>query len=305
MLKVGVKPYLSYAPFFLAQEEGYFSEQGVEIEFVQLEPRTTLPALMTGEVDVTAGLVSAGLLNAIARGGRVRIVADKGYVDPAACAFFALVGGRTLVEAGEASEPDHFRGKSVDVLAGSWHNYYLAELMATIGLSPDDLALADLPSAAEGEALTKGALDFAVTGEPWRTRMLQAGHSSVLAPIQQLMPGAQYSVLLYGPNLLDDNPDAGRRFMVAYLKAVRQLNQGKTERNVEVLAAQTGLDPAFLEEACWPAIRADGSINSASVLDFQDWATGSGLVENPSTEPQFWEPSFVEHANLLLESPSE
>jgi NitT/TauT family transport system substrate-binding protein len=304
-LKVGTKPYLSYAPFFVAEEEGYFSEQGLEIEFIELDPRTTLPALMQGEVDVTAGLVSAGLLNAIARGGRIRIVADKGYVDPGACASFALVGRQTLVEAGEASDLAHFRGKQVDVLAGSWHNYYLAKLMATIGLSPEDLVLADLPSAAEGEALSRGALDFAVSGEPWLTRMLRAGHSSVLAPIQQIMPDAQYSVVLFGPNLLDESPDVGRRFVTAYLKAVQQLSLGKTERNIEVLAEQTGLEPAFLEEACWPAIRINGSINSASVLDFQAWAARSGLVEDPITIIQSWDSSFVDYASELLGSTFE
>ena len=148
-LKVGTKPYLSYAPFFIAKEEGYFAEQGLEIEFVDLDPQTTLPAVMQGEVDVTAGLVSAGLFNGISRGGRMRIVADKGYVDPADCAFFALVGRQTLVEVGEASDPAHFRGKQVDVLGGSWHNYYLDELMATIVLTTEDLSLTNLPALSE------------------------------------------------------------------------------------------------------------------------------------------------------------
>jgi NitT/TauT family transport system substrate-binding protein len=304
-LKVGTKPYLSYAPFFIAEEEGYFAEQGLEIEFVDLDPQSTLPAVIQGEVDVTAGLVSAGLLNGIWRGGRIRIVADKGYVDPEGCPFFALVARRSLVEAGEANDPHHIKGKLVDVLAGSWHNYYLAELMATIGLTTEDLTLTNLPSAAEGEALDKGALDFAVSGEPWRTRMLRAGHAPALAPIQHVLPDAQYSVILYGPNLLDENPDAGKRFMIAYLKAVQQLNQGKTKRNLEILSEQTGLDQAFLEEACWSAIRNDGSINVANVLEFQDWAVESGLVDEPVTGDQFWDPSFVEYANQVLAAPAE
>jgi NitT/TauT family transport system substrate-binding protein len=305
ILKVGTKPYLSYAPFFVAQEEGFFSEQGLEVQFVELEPRATLPALMEGDVDVTAGLVSAGILNAIARGGRVRMVADKGYVDPTACAFFALVGRQALVEAGEAFAPQHFAGKRLDVLSGSWHNYYLSELLLTIDVSIDDLALTDLPSAAEGEAMNRGALDFAVSGEPWLTRMLQAGHSSVLMPIQQVMPNAQYSVVLFGPNLLDVDSSAGRKFIIAYLKGVRQLSLGKTERNIEVLAEQTGLDPAFLQEACWPSIRLDGSIDSESVFDFQTWAVQQGYLDSLVSEDQFWNPSFVEYASEVLGAPSE
>jgi NitT/TauT family transport system substrate-binding protein len=301
-LKVGTKPYLTYAPFFIADQEGFFAEQGLEIEYVKLDPQNTLPAVIQGEVDVTAGLLSAGLLNAMARGARLRVVAGKGYIDPGGCAFFALVARQSLVDTGQAGDPGHLKGRRVDVLPGSWHNFYLARLLATIGLTPADLELTNLPSASEGEAMDKGALDLAVSGEPWLTRMLRAGHSPVLAPIQELMPESQPSVVLFGPNLLDENPDAGRRFMVAYLQGVRQLNQGKTQRNREILGEQIGLDDAFLQQACWPAIRDDGSINLASVLEFQDWAVEAGLVEKPVAGDQIWDPRFVDQANQLLSS---
>jgi ABC-type nitrate/sulfonate/bicarbonate transport system substrate-binding protein len=117
-----------------------------------------------------------------------------------------------------------------------------------------------------------------------------------------LIPDFQFAFILYGPILLDKNPDAGRRFMVAYLKAVRQYNLGKTERNLEILAKHTGLDRELLKRACWPPMHNDGRINVRGVLDFQAWAVGKGFLDSPVKEEQFWDPRFVEYANQVLKT---
>ena len=68
-LKVLVAPFLGYAPFFIAMEEGYFAEQGLEIEFVKMGGTIeAIPALAQGKLDVLSGDISIGILNAIARG---------------------------------------------------------------------------------------------------------------------------------------------------------------------------------------------------------------------------------------------
>lgn len=35
-IRIVVTPFLNYAPFFIAQEEGYFAEQGLAVEMVRL-----------------------------------------------------------------------------------------------------------------------------------------------------------------------------------------------------------------------------------------------------------------------------
>ena len=60
--------------------------------------------------------------------------------------------------------------------------------------------------------------------------------------------------------------------MVAYLKAVRQYNEGKTGRSLDIVAKATGLERELLTEACWPRLRDDGRTNIESILDFQSWA---------------------------------
>ena len=98
------------------------------------------------------------------------------------------------------------------------------------------------------------------------------------------------SFLFFGPNLLQKNPDAGRRFLIANLKAVRQLEEGKTKRNLEVLARVTEESTEELQQMCWPAYYRDGHIDSHSIADFQDWALKHKLIDRAATQQESWSP---------------
>ncbi|MEZ4640610.1 MAG: ABC transporter substrate-binding protein [Caldilineaceae bacterium] len=65
-LRVTIFPYLSFSPLYIAQEEGYFSAEGLDVEFVRFQRNSeSLTALLRGEVDVdsifTVGLHSTPL----------------------------------------------------------------------------------------------------------------------------------------------------------------------------------------------------------------------------------------------------
>ena len=305
-MKVFLAPYLSFAPFFIAQEEGYFADQGLQIEFVKMKTSAeAIPALAQGELDVAAGTIKTGTLNAMARGAKIKVVADKGYIAPTGCTSTALMARRALAEAGELDGPAELQGRRIAIEPPTLEGYYVEKLLNTAGLTLDDVETVDIPTPAELEALEKGTIDLTGTSEPWVTRILQAGHGVIWMPAQEVIPDLQWALIAYGPTLLDDNPDAGRRFMVAYLKAVRQYNQGKTERNLELLAEFTGLEQELLTQACWLQFRHNGEINVQSVLDFQAWALEKGFLDRVVTEDQFWDSSFIEHANEVLGASSQ
>ena len=68
-LRVAFMPFASFAVFTLAQKEGYFAEQGLEVEFVALD-RTYkgIPALASGELDVHSGTPNAAIFNCVKNG---------------------------------------------------------------------------------------------------------------------------------------------------------------------------------------------------------------------------------------------
>jgi NitT/TauT family transport system substrate-binding protein len=305
-LKVLLLPYLCYGPLFIAEDEGYFAEQRLEIEFVKFDRSDeAMPVLAQGHLDVFAGTPKAGLFNAMARGSTIKLVADGGHLATTGCTTNALMARRDLIEAGELDHPAQLKGRRIAMNPANAPEYYLDKLLHTAGLTLGDVETVAIPNPARLDALEKGSIDLADAAEPWVTRISQAGHGVVWMPVQQVIPDFQISYIAYGPTPLEENPEAGRRFMVAYLKGLRQLNEGKTERNLEILAKHTGLDRDLLMQACWPSFHDDGQINVQSVLDFQAWAVEKGYLDSLVTEEQFWDPSFAEYANQVLGASSQ
>src|SRR5690349_11814020 len=54
-VKVAMLPFISFAPFYIAQEEGFFAEQGLNVELVNITlQQDVVPALASGQVDVAS-----------------------------------------------------------------------------------------------------------------------------------------------------------------------------------------------------------------------------------------------------------
>ena len=178
--------------------------------------------------------------------------------------------------------------------------YFLEKVLKKAGLTLDDVTKITIPPPADLGAMTKGSLDATVGGEPWVSRMTKAGVGATWIPIQDYLPGFQNGTFMYGPNLLEKNPDAGIRLMVGYLKGLRQYNQGKTERNLEIVANFTKIDKEFLKKACWAYVPVDGRIKFQSLDEFQRWAMTKEYIDSPLTKEQMWAPRFIEEAHKIL-----
>jgi NitT/TauT family transport system substrate-binding protein len=300
-LKVALLPYLSFAPHFIAAEEGYFSEQRLQVEFLKFSQGfRTIVALTRGELDVSSGAISSGLINAMAKEGRLKVVADRGHLDPERITYLATVGNANLIEEIERHGPSRLTGRRIAVDPGGMQAYYASQMLRQMGLTVKDVKIVEVPVAVKLEALQAGSLDLTVESEPWLTRLLLGGKTRVWMPAEKVIPGYQVGVVVYGPNLLEKNPDTGKRFMVAYLKAVRQYNQGKTERNLEIVSKHTDLDKDILKQVCWPTFRESGKINIQSLFDFQAWAVEQDYLAGTIKEDRFWDSRFIEHANRVL-----
>ncbi len=301
-LKVVSLPYVSFAPLYIAQEEGYFTEQELQVEFIKMTVAAdSLPSLIKGDLDVMGETIFPNFLNAIARGAKVRLVADRGYHASDGCTYNAIMARRALVEEGKLNSISQLKGRRVGMIQDSAiSGYFFEKVLNQANLSLNDVEKVFLPMPLRLEAFERGAIDISTATEPWVTRLLQTRHVAIWKPTQKLLPNFQHAILLYGPTLLEKNPEAGKRFMVAYLKAIRQYNQGKTSRNLEILAKHTGLDRGFLREVCWPSIRNDGQIHIESVMDYQTWALKKGFLDKRVSPSQFWNPSFIEYANKVI-----
>jgi NitT/TauT family transport system substrate-binding protein len=302
-IKVGLNPYISYSPLFIAQDEGYFTEQGLSVEFVNFttgSDASSIPMLEQRQLDVAGQGPVTGLFNAIARSNDIKIVVDRGYLAVDGCTYIAVLAKTEWVSQNPTLTLNNIKGKRISLDPKNFSAYIFEKAITPAGVALGDLVTGDIPPANLMAAVTNGGVDFISTGEPWITRLTDTKKMVVWQAYQKVMPEMQYGFEIIGPSLLVDHPDLGKKFVTAYVKAIRQYNQGKTDRNVAIIAKYTQLDPDLLKRACWPAMRNSGEVNVDTLLKFQSWALQKGLIDKAVTAEQLWDPEFVNAANQTL-----
>jgi NitT/TauT family transport system substrate-binding protein len=125
-LKVVSLPYLSFAAFYIPQEEGYFTEQGLEVEFVKFTSAAqAMPLLSQGDLDVAAGSMSASLVNAIVQNINLRIVGGKEYnTDDSTISDSGLMVRKDLYDSGEVDTVAEVKGRKIALAAIGTINHF-------------------------------------------------------------------------------------------------------------------------------------------------------------------------------------
>ena len=296
-LRVLHMPYLSFAPFFIAYEEGYFSAQGLTIEFIPMRRSSmAIPALVKGELDVVAGTSNYSLFNAIARGARIKIVAGKGYIAPTGCATTAILVRTAMGLTPETLTAERLRGLRIALNLSSSRTYLIDRFLNQYGLSLSDIVVVDIPSTILANAFETGAIDLTYATEPRLSRIIREGNAKVLEPMKRFAPDYQLGFVAFGPNLVDEHPDLGLKFIKAYLRAVKQYSHGPTPRNVDIVAKHTKLGPDILQAACGPTFRPGGSINVDTILEFQQWGYKKNRLDRVLSSDEFWDPRFIQQS---------
>jgi NitT/TauT family transport system substrate-binding protein len=299
-VKVAQIPTTSNGPLFIAQEEGYFARQGIDVEWVKFSGvAAALPLLVNGDIAVSAGPLTPGLINAIAKGANVRIVAEKGRVAAGYCTPAALVVRRDLYEEGLIRNVSDLKGRKI--MAISDQDYGMFRALSLGNLTTADVELIDMDFASGVIAFRNKGIDAAVLTEPYVTQALESGSVVVLVPGQEIYPDYPYA-LYYGPAILEKNPDLGRRFMIAYLQGVRQYNEGKTERNLEILQNYTRLDRELLNQSCLYPVAPDGNLPWKPVNEYLEWMYANKKIAQKPDENQLFDKSFVLYANAELQN---
>jgi ABC-type nitrate/sulfonate/bicarbonate transport system substrate-binding protein len=285
----------SAASLWIGERSGAFRAQGLALEWVHSNrPSQSLPALLTGDIDVMVTVPSAALFSLMGRGEPVRIVADRGQQTPGACAASAILVRHDL-DAARLPSP-------VRVVASSLHAtaFVVDRLRASLGAGAHDWTLVEIPHNAEAQALATRAVDVLTTSEPYLTRLQEAGLARLWRTHAEIYPDLQSFFLVFGPRLLEREREVGERFLAAYLATERRLAQGKTDQNVADMAAALDLDQDLARRICWIQARDDLAVNAGSLLDFQRWAVTKGLLDTVVDPEQFWDGELATGARRML-----
>jgi NitT/TauT family transport system substrate-binding protein len=300
-LKVVSLPYLTYTTFHISEQERYFEEQGLDVEFVKFPTSPqAIPMLAQGDLDVVAGAMSASLMNAIAQNINVRIVAGREVINTE-CENVGLVVRTDLYESGEIDTIEEVRGRTVVIPAlASLHHFVLTEILDSAGMNLNDVTVDKMRSQDIVVALDNGAIEAAVVGNPSLDDILENDHGVLLQGVSELLPLFQQSYLIFGPSLLDDRPEVGEKFMVAYIQGLRDWAEGKSERNLEMAVEFTGMDRETLLDICWNPVDPDGNYDIGDVLAFQDWAYANDFIDEKVEEEDLFDNRYLEYAMGVL-----
>ena len=293
-LRMNVIPSLSYSAFMIAKAEGFFEQEGIDAQFVGVDANQLVLAATTGELDVVSLPVRPGMFNAMLRGVHLQIVADKGHSEPGPCAAEGFVAPIATAERIERNRS--FRGERFVKEKASQTEYLVDRLLEMEGLQRSDVQFAELPNS-EAVAAIQDRIDLVIyTQEPKLSNLLSQRLTRLVRTAEEVAPGHQYSVVAFGRRLLRDEPDLGHRFMRAYLRGVRQYNEGKTDRNVLILARSTQLPAEMIRRACWAAIHTDGRVRPEAIEGYLDWSLRVGYLDAEVPVSLWWNSSYVEAA---------
>lgn len=299
----------SGAAFYIATERGYFQEMGLEPEFVTFESSAyMLPAVASGDVDVAGGIMTASFLNAVDRGLPIRIIADKGR-NIAGASYFDLVRSTRVIN--EVQTLEDMRGRRVAITSEGSVDHIFAELaLRAAGLTEEEVEWVIIRDFGQiTPALANGSVDVAMHIEPLITAGEAEGIVDRWIDATEFAPDFQVAVALASPVFITDRQDAAQRFMVAYLKGLRDYHAAfahgvDTEEIIEIMTIHTPMkDPELWRRVNVVGLNPDGYVIPESVQFQIDWFKEKGLYDGDLTAEDLIDHSLVDFAIEQLGGP--
>ena len=301
---VGEHPRSSVAPLYLAGDAGYFAEEGLDVVFEPLDiaNSASLAALVHGDVDVSLATPRASLLNAIARGAHVRVVAGEGYLDPSGCPQFAWVVPRSWLGGDGRFDARRLRGARARYDPLTYAAFETSRALASVGLTLDDLKKAPIPMELVPSAILHGDVDFGLLPTLQLNKTLASGRVVIWKTVADVLPDAPIFSLIFAPRLLERDREAGTRFLIAYLRAVREIRRGWSPRTAEILARRFQISPAEVRAECWPSFRADGRVEARYWTEFEEWVHAQSGLDRVLEPREFIDTALLAEANRRLQA---
>ncbi len=285
-LRMGLLPILDILPFHIADQKGYFEEQGIQVELVPVKSAQERDALMqAGEIDgMLTDLISIGLFNREQVQIQVVAIARRAYPDAPQFRILAAPGSGIQTVQDLAGVP-------IGISQNTIIEYLTDRLLTASGLSPDQIAIQEVSAIpVRFEQLMNGQIQAATLPDPLAQGAI-AGGASLIVDDSQYTQYSQ-SVLAFHVKALKEKPDTVRKFMVAWNKAVAELNANPEA--YEDLLIEVGRVPPSIQGTYKMPPFPQGEITSEGEWeDVVNWLLGKGLIEKPIPYSDAVNPDFV------------
>jgi len=202
-------------PFYVASTRGFFREEGLDVELIQVSPRLGAMAVMNGDVSFTTSFTSTfrGILQGLPL--KVILIALKKGV------YF-------LVVRPEIKDVQDLKGKKLGVATIRGTDQLVAEeLLRSRGFNPallQPVVLGD--TAVRAQAVASGAVQAVSLSPPHDLILKQMGFNILAGPPEVGLPA---SGLFASDRLIKENPQVVKRTLRALIKANRFIAENPQE----------------------------------------------------------------------------
>jgi len=270
-LKIALLPILDVIPVTIAQQNGYFAEQGIQVEGIPVKSAQERDVLIqTGQADgMLNDLVATGLFNKESVKVKAVYTARRSY--PNAPAFRILAGPTTNIKT-----PADLKGVPIGVSQNTVIEYVTHRILTAEGLQRSDIAVVEVSAIpVRYEQLLNGNLKAATLPDPLGQAAIAAGARLVVDDTRYA--SESQSVLSFRLETLKAKPSTVKKFLAAWEKAVKELN-AHPEKYQSVLIEQGRVPKAIENSYKMPPFPERGVPTQAEVADVVKWLREKGLV---------------------------
>jgi NitT/TauT family transport system substrate-binding protein len=282
---LGFIPSVQFAPFYLALQAGYYEEAGITVELQNnIDPDLITLVGQGGDGGLDIGLGDGtSVIPAVSQGIPIKYVATI-YGQFPSIVFAKASSGIT-----SAADLEGVKLGIPGRYGSSW--IMLQALLASAGLTPEDLEIVEYPDFGQGAAVAQGAVQAATgfaNNEP--VQLALTGEPVTILRVDDITP-LPGNGLIVGTKTLDTKSDAIAAFIAATLRAMEEIADDPEVgleaaiRAVPDLATARETQAAILK-ATIEAWR--GSVQDArglGAIEPADWATSIDYLETLDLVP--------------------
>jgi NitT/TauT family transport system substrate-binding protein len=276
-ITVGTLPAGDYAPLWIAQDQGFFEEEGLEVTIEIIAGGAVgVTQLVSGELDFSSA-TWANVLSAVSQGLELQVVREGTDSSKEG------INGIIALEGSGIESVEDLRGKTVSVnTLQSATELQVRDCFDTAGLGPDDYELVEVPFPEVAAAVSQGRIAAGLVPEPFVTIAKGEGIVPILFPSvcnedQEKSPLINW---VTSSRFASENPEAVAAFVRALDKAT-ELALDDPEVVTEILPTFTTLTPELAAAITQPSFVRDGTPNLEGAELTMDLMLEWGLLEEP------------------------
>lgn len=305
VVKVGMKQVTSDAGILIGMAKGYYKDLGINIEPVQFNTgQEMINQLAAGQLDVGATVTAAGLMNAMSRDIPVKIVADKG-INVAGKGYYRLVIRKDLVTT--IKDYADLKGRRIAIVGtASLDEIALMRVLDKGGLTAKDIDLQVIRSFPDMlVSMNNKSIDAAMVIEPFVTLGMAKDIVDPWKDPADYDPHAQTALLVFGTSITT-KPEVANRFMIAYVKSLRDYNDAffkniNRAEIIDILCKYSVIkDPVLYEKMLPTGLNPDGYVRMQGIAMDIDWYKKNNLIKPEIRIENVVDNKYVDYAIKIL-----